>query len=474
MKRPQFSLSLHGLSVQVLLWSVLPITILMIVFSLSGISSHQSSMQAMAVEEKSSLALALARAISVERENYALSHQIPTRDVSIEDLNIAELFDMNHPHSVTTFALIDRSGQLLYGKGSVPLQGDLAAWPGVTEALTGESGVIFTSELMHSDVVAYTSVPETTWSLMIREAWHSTTDPLIRFEQVMPFILLSAVIVSFLILFFGLRYVAQPLRDLGQRANQIGQGDFTAVTQPIGGVKEIEDLRQILNTMAQRIHNDQATLQDYLGDITKAQEEERAHLGRELHDETVQTLIALGHKAQMVQRSFRRAAPQTEEQIDELRQMIAQAIEEVRRFSHALRPHYLEELGLTAALETLAQEAGAEFHVGQPMKGLTPEKELAIYRIAQEALNNARRHAEAQHISLNLVCTETDTKLAIMDDGKGFQIPDQLNDLTQTGHFGLVGMRERAQMVNGKLSVKSVPGQGTNIEFTVQNDRVAL
>lgn len=474
MKRPQFSLSLHGLSVQVLLWIVLPVTILMIVFSLSGISSHQNSMQSLAVEEKSSLVLALARAISVERENYALRHQTSISDVSIDDLNIAELFDMNHPDAVTTFALIDQAGQLLYSNGDVPSQSKLAAWPGVTEALTGESGVVFTSDSMHSDVVAYTPVPETTWSLIVREAWHSTTDPLIRFEQVMPFILLSAIIVSFLILFFGLRYVAQPLRDLGLRANQIGQGDFAAVKHPIGGVKEIEDLRQILNTMAQRIRNYQVTLQDYLGDITKAQEEERAHLGRELHDETVQTLIALGHKAQMVQRNFRRAAPQTEEQIGELRQMIAQAIEEVRRFSYALRPHYLEELGLTAALETLAQEAGAEFHVDQPIKALTPEKELVIYRIAQEALNNARRHAEAQHLSLNLVCTAVDTKLTILDDGKGFQIPDQLNDLTQTGHFGLVGMRERAQMVNGKLSVKSVPGQGTNIEFAVQNDRITL
>jgi len=472
MKHLNFSLSLHGLSVQVLLWIVLPVTILMIVFSFSGVSSHQNSMRTLAAEEKSRLVIALARAISVDRENEALRHEITISNVSIDDLDIGELFGMNHPYTVTTFALIDDEGHLLYGKGDVPPQSDLATWPGVTEVLTRQSGIVFTSDSMHSDVVAYAPVPNTTWFLIIREAWHSVTDPLIRFEQVMPFVLLSAIIISFLILFFGLHSIAQPLRELGLRANQIGQGDFTAVKQPIGGVKEIEDLRRVLNTMAQRVRNYQVTLHDYLSDVTKAQEEERARLGRELHDETVQTLIALGHKAQMVQRSFRRESPQTEEHIDELRRMVAQAIEEVRRFSHALRPHYLEELGLTVALETLAQEAAAEFHVDQTQKRLSPEAELVIYRIAQEALNNARRHADAEHIRLDLNYTETETTLRVTDDGKGFQIPDQFNALTQAGHFGLVGMRERAQMINGKLVVTSELSKGTMVGLTVRNDKI--
>jgi signal transduction histidine kinase len=471
MKRPSFSLSLHGLTVQVILWIVLPVTILMIVFSLSGVSSHQSSMKALAVEEKSRLVVVLARAIAVERENYALRHQVDLSDVSIDTLNIADLFEMNHPFTVTTFALFDGNAHLLYGKGETPSTDELRNWPGVAEALAGQRDVLFTSDEMHSDVVAYAPIPNSNWYLVIREAWHSVTDPLIRFEQVMPFVLISAIIISFLILFFGLHSVAQPLRELGLRANQIGDGDFTAVKQPIGGVKEIEDLRRILNTMAQRIRDYQVTLHDYLSDVTKAQEEERARLGRELHDETVQTLIALGHKAQVVQRSYRRSAPQTDEQIETLRQMIGQAIDEVRRFSHALRPHYLEELGLTTALEMLAQEAEAEFHREAQVPRMAPEKELVIYRIAQEALNNARRHANGQQIHLYLTSTQTETILSVTDDGTGFQVPDQFNDLTQAGHFGLVGMRERAQMIHGKLVVTSELGKGTTVALTVRNDR---
>jgi len=310
-------------------------------------------------------------------------------------------------------------------------------------------------------------MPNTRWSLLIRESWHSLTDPLIRIEQVTPFILFTATATSLLTLFFGLRFVAQPLRELGLRANQIGQGEFDAASHAIGGVKEIEDLRVTLNDMAKQLQSYQAALHDYLRVVTQTQEEERARLGRELHDETVQTLIALSHKAQMVQRNFERSSPQTSQHITELRQMIDHGIDEVRRFSRALHPHYLEELGLVTSLETLAHEIGAQFEIsGQPAQ-IKAEKELALYRIAQEAANNARRHAQAKNIRIEFEFDGSQATLRVCDDGIGFVPPAQLNDLTRTGHFGLMGMRERAQLVNGRLKVISTPGSGTTVVFMV-------
>lgn len=467
MKRSTFSLDLLGLRAQVLLWTVLPLTILLIIFAFSGVNSHQSSMRALAVEENTRLVEALSRLIAAQVENYSWRHQIAPDQIQVDDLDLNSLLAVEHPNSTGTVALLDQDGSVIFSRGTVPPSDDLMTWPGVAQALAGESGALFTSTAEHGDVVVYTPIPNTRWSLLIREAWHSLTDPLIRFEQVTPFILFTATATSLLTLFFGLRFVAQPLRELGLRANQIGQGKFDAAAKSIGGVKEIENLRVTLNDMAKQLQSHQAALHDYLKAVTQAQEEERARLGRELHDETVQTLIALGHKTQMVQRNFERSSPQTGQHIAELRQMVAQALDEVRRFSRALHPHYLEELGLVTALETLAHEVGADFSVSGSPCSLKADQQLAVYRIAQEALNNARRHASAKTIHVGFEFERHQVTLRVRDDGMGFVPPPQLNDLTRSGHFGLMGMRERSQLVEGRLKVISSAGEGTTIEFMI-------
>lgn len=467
MKRISFSLHLLGLRAQVLLWTVLPLTILLIIFAFSGVNSHQASMRALAVHENTRLIEALSRLVAAQVDSYALRQQISPDQVQADDLDLDMLLTVEHPNSVGSVLLLDRAGTVLFSRGIIPPREEIMSWPGVGPALAGERGALFTSSNEHGDVVVYAPVPNTRWSLLIREAWHSLTDPLIRFEQVTPFILFTATAISLLTLFFGLRFVAQPLRELGLRANQIGQGQFDAAAKPVGGLKEIEDMRVTLNDMARQLQSYQAALHDYLREVTQAQEEERARLGRELHDETVQALIALSHKAQMVQRNFERSSPQTSQHIAELRQMIAQDINEVRRFSRALHPHYLEELGLVTALETLTHEVGAAFSLsGQPAE-MKAEKALTLYRIAQEALNNARRHAQADHIRVELEFEPQRVTLRVCDDGVGFVLPPQLSDLTRTGHFGVIGMHERAQLVDGRLSVISSPGKGTTVVFRV-------
>ena len=461
--------SLHGLRAQVILWTVLPLTILLIVFSISGVNSHQQSMQALATEENTRLVLALAELISRQRENFFLRNQVPRDEVPLEALNLDRLLNVNHPNSVNTIVLFDHDGEVLFGRGTFPDATILHEWAGVAEVMTGKSGVLFTSNTMHGDVVAYAPVPNTDWALIIREPWQSLTDPLIRFEQVMPFVLFIATAISFLTLFFGLRYVVQPLRELGQRASLIGQNELQSIAQPVGGVKEIEDLGIMLHQMVQRVKGYQVALEDYARALTQAQEEERARLARELHDETVQTLIALGHKTQMVQRNLSRDPDQAGQRVNEMRQMIAHAIDEVRRFSRALHPQYLDELGLVPALETLTQEADGVFSISGNPSRLEPEKELALYRIAQEALNNSRRHAHAQRIQVELQFEPATVRLRICDDGQGFAVPSylNLNDLTRAGHFGLIGMRERAQRIGGRLDVTSREGAGTEIIVTI-------
>lgn len=456
---------LTGLRVQVLLWTVLPLTILLIVVSVSGVSSHQTSMRTLAVEENERLISALSALFSAQARLYAQDQGVPVDQVPANALDVGELFHFHAESPTNGLLLLDSAGNILIQLGWIDTD-HLSHQPGVVQVMRGESGVIFTDAGEHSDLVAYAPVPDTEWRVVIRDSWHSLTDPLLRFEQVMPFVLLAAVVTSLATLFFGLRFVVRPLQELGMRAQRIGQGQFEAAGSPVGGVREIEDMRAALDHMAQRLQAARRELRDYIGAVTRAQEEERARLARELHDETVQTLIALGHKAQMAQRNLTRSPELAAERVGELRQMIAQAVEEVRRFSRALHPHYLEELGLVTALETLAKESGAVFETRGTPRRLHPDIELTFYRIAQEALSNARKHAQAQQIRVELLFHPAESVVRVSDDGQGFAIPDQLNELTRTGHYGLVGMRERSQLVDGKLQVTSAVGKGTTVQFS--------
>ena len=171
----------------------------------------------------------------------------------------------------------------------------------------------------------------------------------------------------------------------------------------------------------------------------------------------------MDHKAQTVQRSLDKHPERTREQVAELRKITASATQEVRRLSYGLRPLGLEEIGLDSALERLAQDAHADYRCLGPACRLTSEKELALYRIAQESLSNARRHANADCIRMMLVFGEAHVTLGVGDDGQGFLMPAQLSELTQNGHFGLMGITERTELIGGRLYCESLPGRGTAI-----------
>ncbi len=450
-----------------MLWTALPLTILLIIFSVTGVQGHQAAMKSLASQENSRLVLALAQVIALEIENVALREDLSVEQVSATALDLERWLSIDHAEAESSVVLLDQNADILFQWGDLLPMGNSSGWLGVSQALAGQHAVVFTSDTMHGEIVAYAPIPNRPWALIIRESWHALTAPLIRYEQVLPFILFIALATSSLILFFGLRYVVQPLHELSLRAARIGQGEFDAAKTSINGVREIEELRGSLHDMAEQVHNHQAALHDYVGAVNHAQEEERARLARELHDETVQSLIALGHKAQMIQRTLTRQPEQIGGRIEEMRQLIAQSIEEIRRFSRALHPHYLEELGLLPSLETLTCDAHAELIVNGTPPPMTPEQTLAFYRIAQEALNNAVRHASANTIRLEFIVEGARTTLRVCDDGKGFAVPTHFTALTQAGHFGLMGMRERAILVGGAFAVVSVPDKGTQVMLTL-------
>ncbi len=200
--------------------------------------------------------------------------------------------------------------------------------------------------------------------------------------------------------------------------------------------------------------------------VVEVQEEERRHIARELHDEIGQSLSAISLNLHAVKRACHAAAwPR----IDEGIQIINRAIQQVRNLSLDLRPSMLEHLGLVATLrwyaDRYAQRAGLSVHfaVKSSAARLPVGLTVACFRVAQEALTNVVRHAQARHVWVELNHGEDEVDMAIRDDGIGFD-PETVRHRAGRGEsFGLLGIHERADLLGGRADIRSKPGQGTNI-----------
>ena len=212
-------------------------------------------------------------------------------------------------------------------------------------------------------------------------------------------------------------------------------------------------------------------LRSYAIAVTRAQEEERKRIARELHDETSQSLVVIRRRLADLTRSLGGHPGATE--LAELGQLAGQSLAGIRRFSHDLRPPTLDALGVSPALEQQVahvRERGdlsAEYRVIGPSRRLPPETELALFRIGQAALHNAELHAAATDVEVELAFEPGRVRLCVTDNGCGFEVPQNLDELPAAGKLGLVGMRERAELVGGTLQLTSRAGAGTRVTVQV-------
>jgi len=202
--------------------------------------------------------------------------------------------------------------------------------------------------------------------------------------------------------------------------------------------------------------------------VLAAQEEERRRIAHELHDEALQLVVELRRQVERAARS----APGAEDQLHDARDLADALIGELRTVAFRLRPPDLDDLGLVASLERLVAEAGrrgtaVELCADKDMAPLPPAAALAFYRVAQEALTNAEHHGHASHVTLRLSLEPDAISLRIDDDGIGFDVK-QADSQADQGHLGLVGMRERMQIIGGTLQIRSVSGQGTTVIATAE------
>jgi len=217
----------------------------------------------------------------------------------------------------------------------------------------------------------------------------------------------------------------------------------------------------------------QESLRFYLQQVTRAQEEERKRIARELHDDTAQELVALSRRLDRFIANATHLSTQDISNLEEVRKQADSILDGLRRFSQDLRPSILDDLGLVPALEWLTSDLTNHFGiaVGMGLVGsvhrFSPETELVLFRVAQEALRNVCKHSEASRAWVTLEFGKDRAILTIKDNGKGFSLPERVGDLAKSGKLGLAGMQERVQLVGGRLTLYSKPGEGTTITVEV-------
>lgn len=293
--------------------------------------------------------------------------------------------------------------------------------------------------------------------------------PSLQLTQMAPLVVVPAFILALIAIWFGAKQIVQPLQKLESKAAALAWGDFEAIKEPVGGILEVQHLQQELTEMSRKVQAAQEGLHDYIGAITSAQEEERARLARELHDDTIQAVIALKQRVQLLQKSIKEQNGR--QSLKELETLAEQTIENLRRLTRALRPIYLEDLGLVTALDMLAREISqgnpltVEFQKTGNERRLSREEELSLYRIAQEALNNVVKHSRATCVDLSIRYSASEIALVIADNGSGFVSPASPTEFASNGHFGLLSIHERADLIGARLEIESALGQGTRIEI---------
>jgi PAS domain S-box-containing protein len=208
--------------------------------------------------------------------------------------------------------------------------------------------------------------------------------------------------------------------------------------------------------------------------ILQAHEEERKRISRELHDEVTQTLVGINVHLETLTRATEANPRQLKGKIVRTQRLVEKAVSMVHRFARELRPTLLDDLGLVATvhsfLKDFTKRTGIRVHFTSFASGridqLASDARTVFYRVAQEALTNVARHAEASQVKVSLLKLPEALCLEISDNGKSFAV-EKVMDPKRNQRLGLIGMRERVEMVGGSLSIESAPGQGTTIRAQI-------
>jgi signal transduction histidine kinase len=216
----------------------------------------------------------------------------------------------------------------------------------------------------------------------------------------------------------------------------------------------------------------QLELRELSHQLLKAQEDERMKISRELHDVIAQTLTGINVNLDILKKQSSADNKQLQQKIRKTQLLVEKSVDIVHRFACELRPTVLDDLGLIPALKSFLKSTKAESGLHLSL-GVSAEIEksgnqirTALYRVVQEAITNVSRHANATHASIQIQCRSKKIFMTISDNGRGMELEDLLGTKLTT-RLGLLGMRERIEMVGGKFSMESVKGESTTVRAEI-------
>lgn len=409
----------------------------------------------------------------LEEQSVSISRDLAARStdpILLNDLlRLHDLLDetlANNPNVRYAF-LVDSRGQVIVStfEGGFPL--DLLSLNSILPNEHHQTALIQTGEgLVWDTAVPILDGKIGTARIGLSDASVQTALSTLTMQLLLTIVLVSAS--GVLVAVFLTWILTRPILALVTATEAVAKGDF-APRVPRWADDEIGDLADAFNAMtAELAHTDElrrereSLRRQLLEKVIATQEDERRRIARELHDSTSQNLTSLIVGLRVMETQCAQCASPTK--AADLRQVASHTLDEVHDLSMRLRPRVLDDLGLSAALERLASEWQARYKISvdvviQLDKRLPGELETAIYRIVQEALTNVARHANAASISISVEKRGDTVRAIVEDDGVGFDAS------TNHGlhHLGLLGIRERAELLNGTLTIESNPEHGTSI-----------
>jgi signal transduction histidine kinase len=350
-------------------------------------------------------------------------------------------------------------------------------------------------ETREREVVAFAPLKNAPWGVSIRQAEREALAPSFSMER--RFLYLGSATIFVALLFAGgvARSVTKPVRTLTDAAKRITNGDLDGQIPTLGedevGIlaQSLDRMRQTLKASLQtiaegkrgleaKVQERTRALEDLYRDVQKKEEirgellkkvigvqEERKRVARELHDETSQNLATL---LLSIETALGSGPDELKKKLMHMKAMAGLTLDSIHRLILDLRPSVLDDLGLTSAIrwvaETRLEPLGIDlsFAVTGQERRLKPEIETTLFRIGQESITNIARHAEASSVAIALEFGQGCVCLQLEDNGRGFEFDESSN-----GSFGLLGMKERAALLDGVLTIDSQPGSGTRLTVTI-------
>jgi len=330
----------------------------------------------------------------------------------------------------------------------------------------------------------------TSWQVLLEESKQTLLTPVGNFLR-------QLIIIGTLLLLFGIlwawlmsRNITQPLNSLTAATSMIAHGNYSTIVA-VDRRDEVGKLARAFNAMVSQLSKTRERLEQKVieaqganeqlrnlsAHLQNIREEERIHIAREMHDELGQLLTGFKMDVSWLHKKIGDSEdPAVREKLQEMMGIVNEAAIFVRKLASELRPSILDDLGLIPALDWHSQEFGRRANIEVEFRSSLNELKTSeliatgLFRMYQESLTNVARHAEAMHVVSVLEVKNGEIILSITDDGKGFDMHNSGERKT----LGLLGMKERATMIGGKLEIRSSPGKGTTIIITVPLHQTTL